>query len=78
MDAQTQEDVIRFVSENTFINGNKLSDIFPNIEVYITEMRNNAANAGDILKFEGIRMTPLNLNKYKPTPVPESVYVADA
>ena len=29
------------------------------------ELQNNAANAGDMLNFDGIRMTPLNLSKYK-------------
>ena len=65
MDAQNQEDVIRFVSENTFVNGSKLADIFPQVEEYLMELQNNAANAGDMLNFDGIRMTPLNLSKYK-------------
>lgn len=31
MDAQTSEEVIRFVSDNTFMDGRSLSDIFPNV-----------------------------------------------
>jgi len=53
------------VSENTFVNGSKLADIFPQVEEYLIELQNNAANAGDMLNFDGIRMTPLNLSKYK-------------
>ena len=53
------------MSENTFVNGSKLADIFPQVEEYLLELQNNAANAGDMLNFDGIRMTPLNLSKYK-------------
>ena len=36
---ETDEEVIRFIADNTFVDGASLSDTYPEIEDWITEMK---------------------------------------
>lgn len=78
LDAQTDEEVIRFVADNTFVDGVSLTDTYPEIDEWITEMKENA-NWEEFFNFDPIRI-PVD----EPTPVPvtmtydEDYYYYDA
>ena len=63
MDAQTKEEVISFVAENTFIDGQSLSEVFPRVEEFLTSIEQNAQTLEERFNLDGIRITPRNLNK---------------
>jgi len=63
MDAQTEEDVIRFVAENTYVDGGRLADVFPQIEDYIAQVQHEADTLGEKFNFDAIRI-PRTLQYY--------------
>ena len=63
LDAQTDEEVIRFIADNTFVDGVSLTDKYPQIDEWINEMKANA-NWEEFFNFDPIRI-PVD----EPTPV---------
>ena len=63
LDAQTDEEIIRFIADNTFVDGVSLTDKYPQIDEWINEMK-ASANWEEFFNFEPIR-TPVD----DPTPV---------
>ena len=55
LDAQTDEEVIRFISDNTFVDGVSLTDKYPQIDEWITEMKENA-NYEEFFNFDPIKI----------------------
>jgi len=51
---QTDEDIILFISNNTFVDGVSLSETYPQISDWITEMK-NSANFEEMFNFDAIR-----------------------
>ena len=58
----TDEEVIRFVAENTFLDGESLNAVFPMIEEFLVEYRAQGEDDLDkIFNFDDFRITPRNL-----------------
>ena len=63
LDAQTKEETIRFVADNTFVDGVSLTEKYPEIDQWINDMKDNA-NWEEFFNFDPIRI-PVD----EPTPV---------
>jgi hypothetical protein len=61
MDIQTDEDVIKFVSENISVNGEKLNERFPQIEEYLNKVRQEGESLEEIFSLDALRVTPVTL-----------------
>ena len=60
----TDEEVIRFVAENTFLDGESLNAVFPMIEDFLAEYRaNEKDDLAEIFNFDDFRITPRNLRR---------------
>ena len=60
----TDEEVIRFVAENTFLDGESLNAVFPMIEEFLVEYRAQGEDDLDkIFNFDDFRITPRNLRR---------------
>ena len=60
----TDEEVIRFVAENTFLDGESLNTVFPMIEDFLAEYRaNEKDDLDEIFNFDDFRITPRNLRR---------------
>ena len=59
---KTDAEVVQFISENTFVDGKSLSEIYPAIADFLTEYRSASDNLSeDTFNFDAFRMTPRNL-----------------
>lgn len=59
---KTDAEVVQFISENTFVDGKSLSEIYPAIADFLTEYRAASDNlSDDTFNFDAFRMTPRNL-----------------
>ena len=54
---------MRFVAENTFVDGKSLSEIYPKIEDFLTQYRAASDNLDEMISFDAFRTTPTNLRK---------------
>ena len=55
LDMQTDEEIIRFIADNTFVNEVSLTDKFPQIDSWIEEMKAQA-NWEEMYNYDAIRM----------------------
>lgn len=69
IDAQTEEEIIRFVADNTFVDGVSLTDKYPEIDQWIADMKAQA-NYEEFFNFDPIRI-PVE----EPTPVYMQTYI---
>lgn len=44
MGIQTDEEVVRFIADNTFVDGESLNQVFPQVEEFLTQYRAEAEN----------------------------------
>jgi len=55
---ETFEEMITFVAENTFIDGQSLADTFPGIEDFLSAMDDSADNLEDRFNLDSLSVTP--------------------
>lgn len=60
-DAETEAEVIAFVADNTFVNGESLTTVFPEINEFMTEYLAQANEFADMFNLDAIRITPRTL-----------------
>ena len=65
LDAQTDEEIIRFIADNTFVDGVSLTDKYPQIDEWINEMK-ASANWEEFFNFDPIRIP---VDEATPTPI---------
>ena len=55
---QTDEEIVRFVANNTFVDGESLNEIYPQVEEFLTAYRAEAGKLDQVLDFNLFRKTP--------------------
>lgn len=55
---ETDEEIIRFISDNTFVDGASLTETYPEINEWIADMK-NSTDWESIYNFDEIRV-PMN------------------
>ena len=60
---QTDQEIMRFIAENTFVDGKSLSEVFPQFEDFLASYREEALVWDDWFNFDAFRRTPRNLKK---------------
>jgi len=58
LDMQTDEEIIRFISDNTYVDGASLTDTYPEINEWIADMK-NSTDWEAIMNYDAIR-APMN------------------
>ena len=60
---KTDEEIVRFVANNTFVDGESLNEIYPQVEEFLTAYRAEAGKLDQVLDFNLFRKTPKSLVK---------------
>ena len=60
---QTDQEIMRFIAENTFVDGKSLSEVFPQFEDFLASYREEALVWDDWFNFDAFKRTPRNLKK---------------
>ena len=58
LDMQTDEEIIRFISDNTYVDGTSLTDTYPEINEWIADMK-NSTDWEAVFNYDAIR-APMN------------------
>ena len=63
LDVSTTEEVVRFVTENTYIEGQSLSELYPKIDELLLAMQEESASLEERFNLDAIEATPVSLWK---------------
>ena len=61
---KSDPEYIKYIAENTFVEGQKLNDVFPQIQVLLANYRYSDNKSDEKFNFNAFRMTPRNLGYY--------------
>lgn len=55
--------MIQFVADNTFVDGQTLSEVFPRVNDFLAAIESQATTFQERFNLDGLRMTPVNLKR---------------